>query len=394
MRDQFHTNKLQESVLNKHRKQSYSALYPHSRAFTSLKNIEDKTIYIYGAGEAAHWFYEIAHVRRNINIEGYIDKNAHLIQSYNGIPCMTPKELMRIRGEKFSSQILIIVCLGTTDSYDQVLREFGSLNLDQILYQGFFIEIQYLYSYLEKTFQVEALIEATKAAMPNIAAARELLTDLESIEVFDQILFIYLSGSALKINQSPRSEQYFPKNVDGFEFDYQFILNCGAYDGDVIREIEKLCLNPQKVLAYEPDPHAYERLRRYVSEADNRFNVDTFQVALTSETGVARFETGGGLGSRLTPDGSVLVETVSIDFALGEHPIDMITMDIEGQELNAIIGAEKTLREKKPKLGICVYHKPSHLWQLITSINSINPSYRFALRNYTGFVTETVLYAY
>ena len=68
-------------------------------------------------------------------------------------------------------------------------------------------------------------------------------------------------------------------------------------------------------------------------------------------------------------------------------------MDIEGAELDALIGAEKTIRENVPDLGICVYHSPNHLWEIPLFLNNLDLGYRFYLRNYTSFMHETVLYA-
>ena len=68
-------------------------------------------------------------------------------------------------------------------------------------------------------------------------------------------------------------------------------------------------------------------------------------------------------------------------------------MDIEGAELAAIKGAEKIIRENKPSLAVCVYHYPEQVADIIDQISKLNSDYHFFIRNYTGFLTETVLYA-
>lgn len=42
--------------------------------------------------------------------------------------------------------------------------------------------------------------------------------------------------------------------------------------------------------------------------------------------------------------------------SLGLDKCDFIKMDIEGAELDALKGAEKTIRKFRPKLAICSYH--------------------------------------
>ena len=68
-------------------------------------------------------------------------------------------------------------------------------------------------------------------------------------------------------------------------------------------------------------------------------------------------------------------------------------MDIEGAELEALKGAEKTIRADRPDLGICVYHSPSHLWEIPLYLHGLGVGYRLYLRNYTSLTGETVLYA-
>ena len=68
-------------------------------------------------------------------------------------------------------------------------------------------------------------------------------------------------------------------------------------------------------------------------------------------------------------------------------------MDIEGEELRALRGARGIISVAKPDLAICVYHKPSHVWEALNLLSEFVPNYKFSLRNYTGFAIETVLYA-
>jgi hypothetical protein len=70
-----------------------------------------------------------------------------------------------------------------------------------------------------------------------------------------------------------------------------------------------------------------------------------------------------------------------------------INMDVEGAEPEALQGGAELIRRNCPDLGICVYHRPEHLWDIALALHALNPNFLFYLRNYTGFPAETVLYA-
>ena len=67
-------------------------------------------------------------------------------------------------------------------------------------------------------------------------------------------------------------------------------------------------------------------------------------------------------------------------------------MDIEGSEVKALKGAEKTIKKYKPKLAISIYHKWDDLREIPNLINNFRDDYSFYLDCTTGFGGEAVLY--
>ena len=76
-----------------------------------------------------------------------------------------------------------------------------------------------------------------------------------------------------------------------------------------------------------------------------------------------------------------------------EERITLVSMDIEGMELNVLQGLEQCIKKNRPVLAICVYHKPEDIIELPLKVLEMVPDYRLYLRHYSYVETETVMYA-
>ena len=112
-----------------------------------------------------------------------------------------------------------------------------------------------------------------------------------------------------------------------------------------------------------------------------------------SEAGQLYFCEGNGPGNSITSQGDNKIEVISIDEMLQGDKATYIKMDIEGAEMAALLGAQNTIRKYKPKLAICIYHKPDDLWKIPTYILKEYPWYKIYIRHYSYDIFETVLYA-
>jgi len=64
---------------------------------------------------------------------------------------------------------------------------------------------------------------------------------------------------------------------------------------------------------------------------------------------------------------------------------------VEGNEMDALTGAKETLVKYKPRLAVCLYHKPSDMWTIPEVIRTIVPEYRcWCRKNHP--VCEFILY--
>ena len=94
--------------------------------------------------------------------------------------------------------------------------------------------------------------------------------------------------------------------------------------------------------------------------------------------------------------GTAQAMTLSIDDLVereGLAKVDFIKMDIEGAELRALKGAERTMRAFRPTLAISAYHREEDLVDIPAYIDGLDLGYEFLLDHFTIYHAETVLFA-
>jgi hypothetical protein len=88
------------------------------------------------------------------------------------------------------------------------------------------------------------------------------------------------------------------------------------------------------------------------------------------------------------------VDIYSLDDYFRDIPVTFIKADVEGYEMRCLCGAASVIKRDKPKMALCVYHKPEDIFDFIEYISTIVPEYKFKLRHHSRNWTETVLYAF
>lgn len=180
------------------------------------------------------------------------------------------------------------------------------------------------------------------------------------------------------------------------------VIDAGVYLGETAIRFA-LDVGPKgRVLAFDASPAharlAYANVQR--NGLDDR--VQVFAAGLARSSTVAGLDAASRLedtplhsanaGRRMRPDDL----QVSIDdacFWTGVDRVDYIKMDIEGSEIAALEGARETILAHRPKLGVCVYHRPVELWTIPNLIRRAYPFYDLYLDHHSLHGEETVLYA-
>ena len=178
-------------------------------------------------------------------------------------------------------------------------------------------------------------------------------------------------------------------------------LDIGACYGDTaLYFADKVGING-RVYSFEFVESNIKRFQENISRNEKvRSQIELVRNPVWSKAGDKMHYKDSGPGTKVSFDHSSeldsVTETLSLDKFVDEKNIervDFIKMDIEGAELDALIGATNLLKNYKPDLAICVYHKFEHLYEISDFIDSLNLGYQFYFDYYTSIGWEMVLYA-
>ena len=170
--------------------------------------------------------------------------------------------------------------------------------------------------------------------------------------------------------------------VDAGGFDGATSVRFAAWAGNCYR----------KIFAFEPD----ETIRPKCEATLRNLSLDktiVYPYGTWKEKGELRFSKMGPGCSQFSEEGEIRMPVTSIDEACHGERITYIKMDVEGSERETLEGAQQTIKEQRPKLAVCLYHKPKDIVGLRAYVLSLCPTYRLYLRHYSLMDHETILYA-
>jgi len=177
------------------------------------------------------------------------------------------------------------------------------------------------------------------------------------------------------------------------------VIDGGACWGDTSLYFACLSGEAGKVFAFEILPENLEILEQNVRDNPGLGRrIECVRRALWNRSGETLGYTSRASGTSLLAgskdDGSV--ETISIDDWVQQCAVprvDFIKLDVEGAELNALRGAEKTIRTFRPRLAVSVYHREDDLISIPEYLRGLHCGYRLLLDHFTIYNEETILFA-
>ncbi len=341
---------------------------------------QDGKTAIYGAGNCGR---DVLRVLRSAGCEviAFVDNNAPRIGSVEGVPCVLPEEARTLAADGAAIVIAVYNCRADAGAIQLLLQEIGFRNI-----LSYFALFEKFPAALRNTFWLapRAFWEGHRA---EILRGLELWADDTSRQIYLDLVQMRTTGDLQLLRNPDFERQYFPEDIPPLRNPVRFI-DGGAFTGDTLAAMRRFDL--EAVAAFEPDPGNFRSLRRSIGGLKN---VTLFPCGLDAETAMRRFDSGREASSVLSTEGESTIQTVALDDVLPGFAPTFIKLDIEGAEIGALWGAEKMIRAHGPRLAVCAYHLPGHLWEVPLLMRQLLPDHRLFLRShgYCGF--DTVAYA-
>ncbi|MBO4338507.1 MAG: FkbM family methyltransferase [Clostridia bacterium] len=322
------------------------------------QNLKERTepVYLYGMGDGADKILDEC-IRQGIKVSGVFASDGFVRnQVFRGFTV----ESYSSAKEK-SPDMIALLCFGT--SLENVIESVRQ-KAEEITLFAPSVPV-----YGENVFN-EDFYEKN---IEKINAARSLFGDEKSREVFDSVINYRLSGDInyLFSCQTDRKSNYELLNPEN-----EIFVDLGAYRGDTVSELEKIC-RLKKVFAVEPDKRSFEKLKKNTEHINN---VLYFNCAVGEEEKTVFVSDKKGRGTSVSQSGKEIKQK-TVDEILDGERATFLKFDVEGNEKNAILGAEKTIKQYRPKMKIAAYHRSEDIFSLPLLINEICGNYRLYLRH-------------
>lgn len=257
-------------------------------------------------------------------------------------------------------------------------------------------------------FKVAGMVHKDKSAGTNIGIPVLSLDQcIEMVHKENYALLITLSRleelpDILRLSNNILAVEHHLVGRCGWQyFDYftpyggEVFIDGGCLDGATCEDFITWC-NGQfdKIYAFEPNPRVIDFCRESLQKyGENK--VLLFDKALWKESTVLLFDNHSKdkWDACLSENGNIEVQCISIDEAI-EEKVTFIKLDVEGSELEVLMGASESIRKNRPRMAISIYHKDFDFLDIPCFLLSLNPFYRFAIRHYHSDCIETILYAF
>ncbi len=352
-------------------------------------------IYIFGAGSATRNLLPFLK-QYHVPVIAILDNSSPVADNFFGIQVVPPTESTY----KYATKVVVLVknnridisrqLIGLGfDEKDIIFPQIDVLDFYTLIYQWYYPdkELDSRKREIEASFALYADEQSRQLFLHRLGLFSHGLDYRNYLSFLEEFSYPILKGHP--VMECP--ENYFYFNNEIINNKYKLFIDLGGHDGESTRQFLK-CSNTdvEQIYIAEPDPSYYSKL---VKEFYNcKENINVINKAAWNSITQLKFEQNGKQSS-ICETGSSIVSTFTVDSLGLQGKHGLIKMDIEGAEMNALMGCTKTLRENDFDLIISAYHKKDDFITLTNYLSTLQVQYRYYLRHFGSKIYETCIIA-
>ncbi len=341
-------------------------------------------VLVHGAGSMGK---RVAATLRNKGIEplALLDRHATRGATWEGLPITTPADWREMHGAQCDT--VVIGIHNPAHGVGDITAQLQAAGFGPIFTM---VDLCNLYPEdFDDCFWL-APRTAYRGCEAQAQALLDMLGDDKSRALVRDVLHMRTQGDYARAPR-PEGGQYCPQDLPRWQHALR-VVDCGAFTGDTLEAFLAAGYLIEAAICLEPDPANYGALARKVREQG--IPAMALPCAVSGQAQVLRFCADGSGSSHIDAQGGVAVQALSLDDAFPDFAPNLVKMDIEGAEPQALAGAARTLARFRPGLAISVYHRFDHLWSIPLQLRENLPDYEFALRAHSHNSFDIVLYAW
>lgn len=326
---------------------------------------ETRPIFLYGTGNGGDKILDVCTVR-NIPITGVFASDGFVrSRSFRDMPVRAYSDVVA----EYGDDIVVLLAFGTTlrsvaDFIDQLDKRHTLYIPEVPLYGGGLFDGVMLQEIAEP-----------------LAKVRSLLADEHSRLLLDDAVYFRLTGESRYLSRTTEPASviaalYGERNI-------QVMVDGGAFKGDSAALYAGTLPSLTTIHAIEADARTFRHLSAY-AENETRCSVIPHHGALWDSDGELSYTSSASRGSGNAGQNHrakvVTVPSLTIDTLCRDMDVDLIKLDVEGAESEALRGAVETLERCRPAMAVSLYHRTEDLWTLPLWLHERLPEKKLYLR--------------
>lgn len=233
------------------------------------------------------------------------------------------------------------------------------------------IDPQHVFPFINPMFAAHYAPGAQEKLAPQLPRIRALLSDAASRDYFDRVTTFNRTMDPRQLTPQPcRIGQYGYAAPGANPKPGDIIVDCGAFTGDSFADFLAATKGRGHIHALEAFPPNFERLKANIARDNLQAVVTPLAVAAGRQAGTIRMS-----GDEAIADGCAHIGAMhnapaydvacdTLDNLFADTRIDYLKMDIEGADLDALIGGRRLLRRCRPVVAVAAYHTPEHIAEI------------------------------